>query len=168
VAYLAPTSERAGLVAVLLRRRGFTAGELGRLRALEAGVCAGLRLHAEACGMARAGRSTDAKDLHRRVEAALDRFGSTALTPREAEVVRLLLRGHSTKAAAERLGIAAATTALHRKRAYAKLGVRSQAQLFHRFIQSLAGAPHAVPAPRRVGESSRAQVSPPPLAAGLS
>jgi DNA-binding CsgD family transcriptional regulator len=62
------------------------------------------------------------------------------LTPREGEVVRLLLRGYSTKAAAARLGIAVATTALHRKRAYIKLRVCSQAELFYLFLCSFGGA----------------------------
>ena len=44
--------------------------------------------------------------LHHRVDTAIDEFGRAALTPREAEVVRLLLRGYSTKAAAESPGIA--------------------------------------------------------------
>lgn len=162
VAYLAPVSDDAGVIVLLVRRPGsvgFSAAELGCFRALEAAVCTALRLHWKTCASAQAAPSTEQADLHGRVEAALDRFGDAMLTPREGEVIRLLLRGHSTKAAAERLGIAAATTALHRKRAYAKLGVRSQAQLFHRFIQSLADARRAAAAVPRgvVRELSRPQ-----------
>ena len=68
--------------------------------------------------------------------------------------------------------LACATTALHRKRAYAKLGVRSQAQLFHHFIQSLAGVPREADgdsvATARVRELPRRQPSEPSALAGLS
>lgn len=172
-AFLAPVSDSEGLVLVLLRQtggRGFSAAELGCLRALESGVCKALRVHWESCAEAQS--PVEGASLHHRVEAALDHFGHATLTPREGQVIRLLLRGQSTKAAAERLGIAAATTALHRKRAYAKLGVRSQAQLFHHFIQSLARVPGESGADGvaggRVRELPRRQPSAPSAVAGLS
>jgi len=142
VAFLAPVSDGDCLVLVLLREEHcplFSAAELGRYRAVQGAIGAALRLHWRSHAAARVERRLPVtpEGLHQRVEAALDRFGASSLTPREAEVVRLLLRGHSTRAAADRLGIAPATAALHRKRAYAKLGVRSQAQLFYHFICSL-------------------------------
>jgi len=142
VAFLAPVSDGACLVLLLLRdsyRPSFLPVELSRCRRAQGVVCAALRLHWRSYAAARvvSRRSVASAGLQQRVEAALDRFGSELLTRREGQVVRLLLRGSSTKAAADQLGIAAATAALHRKRAYAKLGVRSQAQLFYRFICSL-------------------------------
>jgi DNA-binding CsgD family transcriptional regulator len=53
------------------------------------------------------------------------------------QVVRLLLRGHTARSTAERLGIVESTAAIHRKRAYAKLGVNSQSELFYLFIRAL-------------------------------
>ncbi len=64
-------------------------------------------------------------------------LGADVLTTRERETVDLILRGHSTKSAARALGIAPETLKLHRKHAYAKLGVASQAELFAAFLRSL-------------------------------
>lgn len=148
VAFLAPVSDDACLVLVLLRAANgpsFSPVELGRYRGVQRAVCSALRLHWRSHAAARGVSSpnSDARELQERVEAALDCFGSQLLTRRECEVIRLLLRGSSTKAAAARLGIATATAALHRKRAYAKFGVRSQAQLFYHFICSLSAGGRA-------------------------
>ena len=71
---------------------------------------------------------------------ALDDFGSSLLTERETQVINLVLHGHSTKSVAERLGISVETVKLHRKHAYAKLEVSSQAELFYLFLDSLMSA----------------------------
>ena len=47
------------------------------------------------------------------------------LTQREADVLRLIARGHTYADAAERLGISPHTVASHIKKAYRKLGVHS-------------------------------------------
>ena len=67
----------------------------------------------------------------------LDAFGKDVLTPREREVIRLVLSGHNTESVAHRLGIAADTVKLHRKHAYAKLEVKSQGELFTLFLDFL-------------------------------
>jgi DNA-binding CsgD family transcriptional regulator len=75
--------------------------------------------------------------LTTQLDSALKLFGRDFLTDRETEVIQLLLRGHSTKSIAERLGISPETVKLHRKHSYAKLDVSSQAELFHLFIDAL-------------------------------
>lgn len=57
-------------------------------------------------------------------------FGANVLSPREQEVVHLILLGHSSPSAAAYLGIAEGTVKVHRHHAYAKLGISSQAELF--------------------------------------
>lgn len=57
-------------------------------------------------------------------------FGNGRLSPREMEVVLLVLQGHSSPTAAAYLGITVGTVKVHRHHAYAKLGVASQAELF--------------------------------------
>jgi len=52
------------------------------------------------------------------------------LSPREAEVLRLLAQGHSYREAADRLGVSVKTIETHRKRLADKLGLRSRAELF--------------------------------------
>lgn len=59
-----------------------------------------------------------------------------ALTSREAQVVNLILEGHSTKSLAAQLAISIETVRVHRRHIYAKLGVSSQAELFHWFLAS--------------------------------
>lgn len=79
-------------------------------------------------------------DLRRKVHEALRSFGESLLTEREAQVIHLVLHGHSTKTVAEKLSISIETVKLHRKHAYAKLEVSSQAELFYLFLDSLMSA----------------------------
>ena len=92
------------------------------------------QLDAEALG----GRFASA--LGRQINAALNNFGSSLLTERECHVAQYLLRGHSTRSLAERLGISEDTVKTHRKNLYAKLDIATQAELFSLFIASLAQA----------------------------
>ena len=76
-------------------------------------------------------------DLREQLQLALSKFGSSRLTERESQVINLVLHGHSTRTIAGRLSISAETVKLHRKHAYAKLEVGSQAELFYLFLDSL-------------------------------
>lgn len=75
--------------------------------------------------------------LHRQLLQVLDEFGSTILTNREREVLRLILNGHSSQSIAGKLEIALRTVKLHRQNLYQKLDINSQAELFYLFIDSL-------------------------------
>lgn len=68
----------------------------------------------------------------------LQTFGADVLSPREAQIIRLILLGHSTPSAAAYLGIADGTVKVHRHHAYAKLGISSQAELFSMVTHFLA------------------------------
>lgn len=76
-------------------------------------------------------------DTEHAVADRLESFGADLLSPREAEIVRLILQGHSTPSAAALLGISEGTVKVHRHHAYAKLGINSQAELFSRATQYL-------------------------------
>jgi two-component system response regulator NreC len=52
------------------------------------------------------------------------------LSPREAEVLRLLAQGHTNQEAADELAVSVKTIETHRKRLSDKLGLKSRAQLF--------------------------------------
>ncbi len=65
---------------------------------------------------------------------AFDRLGMPKLSVREAEVVRLMLKGHSTKSMARLLCNSPETVKVHRKRIYSKLGIGSQGELFSKFL----------------------------------
>jgi len=75
--------------------------------------------------------------LHATLTRAFEHFGTSLLTPREGEVVRLLLQGHLSKAIARRLGISPGTARNHLKRIYPKLGVASHSELYALFLKSL-------------------------------
>ncbi|MFU8776974.1 MAG: helix-turn-helix domain-containing protein, partial [Roseovarius sp.] len=75
------------------------------------------------------------------VQARLALFGTDQLSPREAEVIQLVLQGHSTPGIAIQLGLAEGTVKVHRRHAYAKLGISSQAELFSMATRFVTTAP---------------------------
>jgi DNA-binding CsgD family transcriptional regulator len=62
-----------------------------------------------------------------------------ALTPREQEVCRRILLGFSSEAISQELGISLHSTLTYRKRAYERLGISSQNELFAIVLGLLAG-----------------------------
>ena len=75
--------------------------------------------------------------LEQQIKESLDSFGSSVLTQREQELTLLLLRGHSTRSAAEQMGVSTETIKMHRKNLHTKLDIGSHAELFALFIQAL-------------------------------
>ncbi|MBR0955279.1 helix-turn-helix transcriptional regulator [Bradyrhizobium canariense] len=63
----------------------------------------------------------------------------SALTPREQEVCRRILLGFSSEAISQALGISLHSTVTYRKRAYERLGISSQNELFAIVLGLLAG-----------------------------
>lgn len=80
------------------------------------------------------------------LDSALATFGCSVLTPRECEVLQLILHGCSIKFVAKKLGNSLETIKHHRKNIYTKLDVRSQAELFYLFIASIKSMPHSTTA----------------------
>jgi DNA-binding CsgD family transcriptional regulator len=76
--------------------------------------------------------------LHLQVESVLKRFGASILTPRELDVVQLVLKGYPSKIAAKAMGISGQTEQVHRKNIYQKLGLSSHSELFSLFFEALA------------------------------
>ena len=75
-----------------------------------------------------------AQDRERRASRAEDdeiRARIAALTPRETEVMRRVVRGHANKVIALDLGVSQRTVELHRARVMRKLKMRSVAELVH-------------------------------------
>ncbi|ETI61739.1 response regulator transcription factor [Marinomonas profundimaris] len=71
------------------------------------------------------------------IKHALKTFASGVLTHREQEVLGLILRGHSSKAIAEELGISAGTVKVHRKNIHARLDTSTQSEIFTLFLDHL-------------------------------
>jgi DNA-binding CsgD family transcriptional regulator len=63
----------------------------------------------------------------------------SALSPREQEVCRRILLGFSSEAISQALGISLHSTLTYRKRAYERLGISSQNELFSIVLRLLAG-----------------------------
>lgn len=105
------------------RRRRFDEGERDRvnqmLPVLEAGVLRTWQPDAPAIA------SVEALPENR-----LRGFARDVLSGREAEIVQMILQGHSTPSIATELGIAEGTVKVHRHNAYSKLGIHSQSELF--------------------------------------
>lgn len=67
----------------------------------------------------------------------LEDFGRDCLSPREAQVVQMILKGHSSYSISQHLGISLTTVKTHRQNAYAKLGIATQQELFSAFLKTL-------------------------------
>lgn len=74
------------------------------------------------------------------IDNAMDAFGSGLLTDRESQIAILILKGHSSKSIAERIGVSPGTVKIHRRNFYRKLNISSQSELFSLFLSSLAQA----------------------------
>ena len=62
-----------------------------------------------------------------------------SLTPREQDVCRRILAGYSSEAISQALGISLHSTLTYRKRAYERLGISSQSELFAIVLHLLTG-----------------------------
>jgi DNA-binding CsgD family transcriptional regulator len=60
-----------------------------------------------------------------------------ALTPREVDIVKLILEGHPTIAIAQRLNLQRGTVKNHRLRIYSKLDITTERELFITYIKAL-------------------------------
>jgi DNA-binding CsgD family transcriptional regulator len=75
--------------------------------------------------------------IDHQIDLAFRTFGASLLSPREKDVLELMLRGYGTDISAERLDIAVETVRRHRKSIYRKLDVSSQTDLFSLFLNSM-------------------------------
>ena len=68
---------------------------------------------------------------------AVDAFLRTQLTPRERDIVGLVLLGYPTAKIADKLGLSVNTIKNHRKRMYSKLDITTERELFLNFVNFL-------------------------------
>lgn len=133
LAHLTRLADGSTALAMLTRKEYFTSAEIKRHDDAHAVIAA------SSTHLARLAEAED-KIVHAPEEAiddAFESFGSDILTPREHEVIHLVLRGHSTASAAGQLGIAEDTVKRHRLQAYMKLKVSSQGELFYEFLRTI-------------------------------
>lgn len=137
--YIVPLGPKLTIAVALASTSRLGRGQVEQLKRIAPWVLAVVRRHwgdldADTLG----GRFQSA--LGRQINAALTRFGSSLLTERECLVAQYMLRGHSVRSLAERLGISEDTVKTHRKHLYAKLDIAKQSELFSLFIDSVAQA----------------------------
>ncbi len=128
------------LVYSLTRRHGapeFSDTEIAMMRALAPLVCSLARQHWSVVDLGFGPQGDGTKAALDPVSAALEALGETVLSQRQSQVVGLILKGHSTEAIALKLAISVDTAKVHRRNAYLKLGVSSQAELFAIFLNLL-------------------------------
>ena len=58
------------------------------------------------------------------------------LSPREREIVRLILSGHLRAGIARKLGLSAGTVKNHRRNIYGKLDITSERELFLQYLDA--------------------------------
>jgi DNA-binding CsgD family transcriptional regulator len=106
----------------------FTAAEARSLAAPTGLFSAAVTRHTEIAGPLASRHSAAA------AAPAAHKTQPSGLTQREAQVVNLMLEGHSSRAIGEVLKISGETVRVHRRNIYEKLGVSSQAELFRWFL----------------------------------
>jgi len=77
---------------------------------------------------------------HAELKQQLLNYGQDKLTAREQDVMQLLIRGYSSKEAAQVLSISPETERVHRKNIYAKLEVVSQKELLSQLFDDIFAA----------------------------
>lgn len=81
--------------------------------------------------------------LAAQLDVTFNAFGTSVLSPREAEIARLILKGHSSKSIAREFDNSPETIKVHRRRLYQKLEIASQGELLSLFLSALAVTPPA-------------------------
>src|SRR5690606_23621957 len=139
IAFFIPGNANWTIVTSLMRsprQRAFNAHDLRMLRCVESLLRGIAERHWRTDERLKAGGSerNEKAVLERTVQDALEKRGIPPLTPRELEVVGLVLEGHSSESIANILGITAGTVRIHRKNIYAKMRISSQRELFAIFM----------------------------------
>jgi DNA-binding CsgD family transcriptional regulator len=139
------------MLVISLMRAGtsaqFSDRDMNKLRRMEPIIHASAARHWKELGDLRSGDSEEATarpSMNLQVSSAFEKFGENILTPREREVVRMVLRGHSSNSIGRQFQISTGTVKIHRKNIYAKLGISSQFELFSQFISYLSGTAEPV------------------------
>jgi len=131
------TTGEGGPVAVLAALRVGIGGVLDKL-GVPTGLAEALRTLASGGGAFTAEQHRDALDQFAAfLQRSRDRAVlASVLTPRQREILRLIVDGHTTRQMATRLGLSERTVQSHITLAYRKLGVRTRVQAVARAVQT--------------------------------
>ena len=156
LAILLPAGAGCSIGLVYERRFAFRPGEVAAIRALFPVIESLHDLHLR-FGPARAHRRPRAEPQARggapgmmplAFNAALGAFLREQLTPRERDIVHLILAGYPSSKIAERLNLSLNTIKNHRKRMYAKLDITTERELFLNFVNFIITGPQTAMGPK--------------------
>jgi DNA-binding CsgD family transcriptional regulator len=118
-----------------LSGRLFSVQEIAACRRIAPVVAALVRAHwpRPSC------KPTSVEDTPARLAASAARALGIALSPRQAQVALLILKGHSTLSIALTLGVSPQTVKVFRKQLYARCEISSQGELFSLMLPLLSG-----------------------------
>jgi DNA-binding CsgD family transcriptional regulator len=131
--FLIPASDSETVFMSFSRSTGrprFTARDARALEAMAELLAAAVTRHCEIAG------PLASRHIAAAASPAAHRALPTGLTAREAEVVNLVLEGHSAREIGAALKISGETVRVHRRNIYDKLGISSQGELFRWFLAS--------------------------------
>ena len=140
IGFFVPVTASVTVVVSLMRamtRRVFTRVEMGLLRAAEPFVHSLVQTFWGAA--ARFGAEGDDAGKPQSTDPGRDQqhvWSVGNLTTRETLIVDLVLRGHSSEAVGQQLGISTGTVKVHRRNIYRKLNISSQTQLLSLYLQA--------------------------------
>ena len=135
-------------------QKRYTNSELKLLRALEPMLRFVVDDYWQAFAAPHKESAGEKRKNHDAVTHAFETFGASVLTPREQQILQLMLKGFSDKSTARILEISPGTVRNHKKSIFVKLQVTSQGQVFGLFLEALAN-------PEETAESANAGALPP-------
>ncbi len=139
VAFLCESSQGTPIVISLERTEGMPAFSQGdRMALADLTELVQALLTQQRWPEGRVDKNLPPQDMHAHLQHVLEVFGSSTLTPRERDVVRLILKGYPSKSVARELDISTQTEQVHRKNIYHKLGISSHSELFTLFFDAIA------------------------------
>jgi DNA-binding CsgD family transcriptional regulator len=137
LAILFPVEDQASVGLVFERRTRFLRGEIAEMRMLFPLMDSLHRLHQNLSGPAGRSRRQDPGLPPIDYRKAVDAYLRAELTPRERDIVGLILLGYPTAKIAGRLKLSVNTIKNHKKRMYNKLDITTERELFLGFVNFL-------------------------------
>ncbi|MDI9347617.1 MAG: helix-turn-helix transcriptional regulator [Methylacidiphilales bacterium] len=130
--FLVPLNNKSVLALAMERSeqfKKFTSNEIALLRAISPLITSSLESYATSLNLNPA-KGHNHSFLH----LALTNFGSSILSPREQQILQLLLRGDQSRDIARKLEIKYGTVKNHRLHIYEKMDIKNQSELFTIFL----------------------------------
>jgi DNA-binding CsgD family transcriptional regulator len=137
LAILFPVEDHASIGLVFERKTRFRRGEIAEMRGLFSLLDSLHRLHQKLSRPAGGDRRKDPGLPPIDYRQAVDGYLREDLTPRERDIVGLILLGYPTAKIATRLKLSVNTIKNHKKRMYNKLDITTERELFLGFVNFL-------------------------------